>query len=115
MSEITTDQMAIAPGVLTTIVSLAVKDVPGVASVGLPATTLRSLFSRDDNSGVSVAFDEATHAVDITLSLSVYNGYSMEDIAREVRAAVANAVLSQTGLSVARVDICVEGIAFQEK
>lgn len=116
MSDITTEKLAIAPGVLNTIISLAVKDVPGVALVGTQQGGLRSLFSsKQSNEGVTVTFDEDANEIAVMLSLSVYSGFSMSEIARTVRILVADAVLSQTGLNVSRVDICVESIVFQDK
>ena len=45
MPDINTESMAIAPGVVETIVTLAVRDVAGVASVGAAPSGIRSLLS----------------------------------------------------------------------
>ena len=45
MSDINTEGMAIAPGVMETIVILAVREVPGVASVGAAPSGIRSLLA----------------------------------------------------------------------
>lgn len=114
MSDITTEGMAIAPGVVETIVTLAVREVPGVASVGSVSTGIRALLSnKTSTQGVSVTADE-DGSVAVELALNVLSGYSLNEIVNAVRAAVADALLSQVGLSVSRVDIRVDGIQFQD-
>ena len=92
MPDINTESMAIAPGVVETIVTLAVRDVAGVASVGAAPSGIRSLLS----------FKQSVQ------------GVSVNEIADNVRKSVADAVLSQVGLTVSRVDIRVDGIVFQD-
>ena len=106
MSDINTESMAIAPGVVETIVTLAVRDVAGVASVGAAPSGIRSLLSfKQSAQGVSV---------NVAVSLRVQAGRSLNEIADNVRKSVADAVLSQVGLTVSRVDIRVDGIVFQD-
>ena len=108
MPDINTESMAIAPGVVETIVTLAVRDVAGVASVGAAPSGIRSLLSfKQSVQGVSVN-------VDVAVSLRVQSGRSLNEIADNVRKSVADAVLSQVGLTVSRVDIRVDGIVFQD-
>lgn len=114
MSDINTDSMAIAPGVVETIVTLAVRDVAGVASVGSAPSGIRSLLSFNQSAQgvqVNVADD---NSVAVSVSLRVQSGHSLNDIADAVRASVADAVLSQVGLTVSRVDIRVDGIVFTD-
>lgn len=114
MSDINTEGMAIAPGVMETIVILAVREAPGVASVGAAPSGIRSLLAfKQSTQGVvvSVAEDD-TVAVDVTLRIQ--SGHSVEEVAAAVRRAVADAVLAQVGLVVSRVDITVDGIQFQD-
>ena len=106
MPDINTESMAIAPGVVETIVTLAVRDVAGVASVGAAPSGIRSLLSfKQSVQGVSV---------NVSVSLRVQSGRSLNEIADNVRKSVADAVLSQVGLTVSRVDIRVDGIVFQD-
>ena len=114
MSDINTESMAIAPGVMETIVVLAVRDVPGVVSVGSAPSGIRSLLSfKQSSQGVQVSVNEDdTVAVEVTIR--VLHGHSLDEIASAVRCAVADAVLSQVGLMVSRVDVKVAGIQFQD-
>ena len=93
MTDLNVEGMALAPGVVETIVSIAVGEVEGVASVGpSSASGLRSVF----------ASKPATQGI----------GYALPDLAANVRKAVADAVASQVGASVGAVDVYVDGIQF---
>ncbi len=114
MSDITTEGMAIAPGVVETIVTLAVREVPGVASVGAASAGIRALLSsKPSTQGVVVtASEDGTVAVEV--AINVLSGYSLNSLADQVRSSVADAALTQVGLTVSRVDIRVDGIHFQD-
>ena len=60
MSDLTVDGMALAPGVVETIVSIAANEVEGVASVGSAAAGgLRSVFgAKPSTQGIDIAVDE---------------------------------------------------------
>ena len=107
MPDINTESMAIAPGVVET-------NVAGVASVGAAPSGIRSLLSfKQSVQGVSVNVSH-DNTVDVAVSLRVQSGRSLNEIADNVRKSVADAVLSQVGLTVSRVDIRVDGIVFQD-
>lgn len=115
MSDINTDGMAIAPGVIETIVILAVRDVPGVDSVGAAPSGIRSLLAfKQSTQGVVVTVDDDDDTVQVEVTIRILSGYSLDEIASQVREAVADAILSQVGLKVSRVDIKVDGIHFQD-
>lgn len=114
MSDINTDGMAIAPGVMETIVILAVREVPGVASVGSAPTGIRSVLAfKQSTQGVSVSVAE-DDTVQVQVTIRILSGHSLDAVADAVRSAVADAVLTQVGLTVSRVDIKVDGIQFQD-
>ena len=74
MPDINTESMAIAPGVVETIVTLAVRDVAGVASVGAAPSGIRSLLSfKQSVQGVSVNVSH-DNTVDVAVSLRVQSG-----------------------------------------
>lgn len=114
MSDINTEGMAIAPGVMETIVTLAVREVQGVASVGSAPSGIRSLLAfKQSTQGVLVNVGE-DDTVQVEVTIRVLSGHSLEAVAASVRSAVADAVLTQVGLTVSRVDIKVDGILFQD-
>lgn len=115
MTDLTVDGMAIAPGVVETIVSLASQSVEGVLSVGDPTASgiLSMLGSKPSTQGVDVEADEDNN-LHVTVRLFVRNGQVLPDLAASVRQAIADAVHSQTGLKVASVDVYIDGISFDK-
>ena len=112
MTDTQTRGMDIAPDVLDTIVALALKDVEGVAVVGQTSTGILSFFgSKQDQKGVSQVTSDT---IDVSVSITVLNGFSLDKIAADARKAIADAILAQTGYTVNRVDIHVDGILFQD-
>ena len=114
MPEITTNGMAIAPNVIDTIVSLALKDVPGVDSTSVAPTGLKALFSSKATSDRVKVFIEPDGSLAIEVTLRVLDGYPVKELASSVRSSIADAVILQTGIPVSRVDICIDGIHFQD-
>ena len=112
MTDTQTRGMDIAPDVLDTIVALALKDVEGV--VGQTSTGILSFFgSKQDQKGVRVS-QVTSDTIDVSVSITVLNGFSLDKIAADARKAIADAILAQTGYTVNRVDIHVDGILFQD-
>lgn len=113
MTDLNVEGMALAPGVVETIVSIAVGEVEGVASVGpSSASGLRSVFaSKPVTQGIDVTLDEE-EKLHVSVRVDVYYGYALPDLAANVRKAVADAVASQVGASVGAVDVYVDSIQF---
>lgn len=114
MAELNIDGMAIAPGVVETIVSLAAQSVEGVACVGDPATSgLRSILGngKPSTQGIEIEVDES-NALRISVRLHVKSGQVLPDLAAQVRQAIADAVASQVGLETGSVDVYIDGIQF---
>ncbi len=113
MTDLNIDGMALAPGVVETIVSIAAQEVEGIASVGPSAATgLRSVFaSKPSTQGIDITVDDEDE-LRIALRVEVYYGYALPDIAANVRQAVADAVASQVGVSVASVDVYIDAMQF---
>lgn len=111
MSELNLEGMAIAPGVVETIVSLAVREVEGVVSVG-PAGGLRLFGNRQGGQGIEVTADEKDE-LHVDVHVDVRYGISLPKVAEDIRTSVADAVTSQVGLKVAAVDVYVEAVQFE--
>ncbi|MDR3137079.1 MAG: Asp23/Gls24 family envelope stress response protein [Coriobacteriales bacterium] len=113
MSKEQTQQVIIAPGVIETIVALAVAQVDGVASVGGRSQSglLSGVSKKHGVPGVLILEDEGLLKVD--LRIWAYYGFQLQELAKRVRAAVADALLSQAGISIDRVDITIDGLAFR--
>lgn len=115
MSDLNIEGMTIAPGVVDTIISLAARDVEGVASIG-PATTsgLMDLIGggRPSTQGIEVTTDE-NDELHVSIRMDVKSGNVLPDLAANVRRAVVDAVATQVGVKVAAVDIYIDGIQFE--
>lgn len=114
MTDLNIDGMAVAPNVVETIVSIAVGEVEGVASVGsTSAGSLRSKLSGKSSSvqGIEITADDEGKLC-VTARINVYYGHALPELAAKVRSAVADAVASQVGMQVGSVDVYVDGIQF---
>ena len=115
MSDLNIEGMTIAPGVVETIISLAARDVEGVASIG-PATTSGSMDliggGRPSTQGIEVTTDE-NDELHVSIRMDVKSGNVLPDLAANVRRAVVDAVATQVGVKVAAVDIYIDGIQFE--
>lgn len=116
--EITIAGIGIAPEVLAAIVSRAVEDVEGVASVGIKdlATNLVSMFSAKST---SVEEDVEAEVVDdrlrLTVHLTVFFGYPFKKLAESVREAVQAAIDAQVGVEVESVNVCIDSLVFPKE
>lgn len=114
MAELNIEGIAIAPGVVETIVSLAAQSVEGVSCVGDPTTSgIRSIIGGGKPSTQGIEIDEGeAGGLHVSLRLTVKSGCVLPDLAAEVRQAVADAISSQVGVKVGSVDIFIDGIQF---
>lgn len=113
MTDINVDGMALAPGVVETIVSIAANEVDGVASVGPSAASgLRSVFgSKPSTQGIDITVDD-DEKVRISIRIDVYYGYVLPDVAANIRQAISDAVIGQVGIPVSAVDVYIDGMQF---
>lgn len=114
MTDLNIDGMAIAPGVVETIVSLAAQNVEGVSCVGDPTTSgIKSILGggKPSTQGIEIDVDEENQ-LRVSIRLFVKNGQVLPDLAAAVRQAIADAVNSQVGVVVGSVDVYIDGIQF---
>ncbi|HIS40648.1 MAG TPA: Asp23/Gls24 family envelope stress response protein [Candidatus Aphodovivens avistercoris] len=112
MSELNLEGMAIAPGVVETIVSIAVGEVEGVAAVGSTAAGrgLRQVLgSKQSVQGIEIEVADGGK-LKVSAHIDVCFGQALPEVAERVRTAIADAVASQVGVGVAAVDVYIDGI-----
>lgn len=110
--------IGIAPEVLSTIVTRAVEEVEGVASVGVRdlATNLVSMFSaKPAPTGPAVECEVEGEQLAVTVHVAVFFGYPFRELAESIRAAVAKAVDAQVCVACSRVDVCIDGLVFPKE
>ncbi len=99
----------ISEEVIAAIVANAVKEVEGVASIGIARSSLeRKLL----NKGTKITVSE-TNELTIECNIVVAYGTSVVTIARAAQEAAASAVEAMTGIKPAAVNVNVSGIARQ--
>ncbi len=111
------DDTSIAPGVVETIISLAAAEVPGVAGIGAagPLSSILSNFSAGKalpTTGIKLNIGEDQRAA-VEVTIQVYYGYRLAEVADNVRRAIAEAVAAQIGPEVSSVDIYVDELKFE--
>lgn len=112
MSSLNFEGMALAEGVVETIVAIAVQDVEGVASLGgSSAANPFNFKGKPAAKGVEVSADEGD-TVSIAVRVDVMYGYALPAVADAIRQAVADAVATQIGIGVSRVDVYIDSIQF---
>lgn len=108
------DNVNLAPGVVDTIISIAVQEIDGVASLRSDVTG--GFFSRIANKpstfGIESSFND-NGKLDVDLHIEVEGGYAIPELADKVRHAVADALSAQARIEVNSVDIFIDGIRFE--
>ncbi|GHT80376.1 hypothetical protein FACS1894104_5860 [Actinomycetota bacterium] len=79
---------------------------PAVPAAGL----LNSLTKKHPTQGVLIIEDEGQIKVDV--HVQVLYGFQLQEIANQIRSAVADALLSQACIEISTVDITIDGIVF---
>lgn len=116
--EIVIDGIGIAPEVMQAIVSRAVEEIDGVASVGMRdfATNLVSMFSaRGTQSGPAVEATVEDGKLCLAVHVTVFFGYPFKKLAESIRSTVAAAITAQVGVNAARIDVCIDGLVFPKE
>ena len=92
----------ISEDVIATIVTHAVEEVEGVAGLGNAA-------KKGWGKALKIAIS-LDNELSIECNVIVVYGQSVFDVAKNVQTAIANAILSMTGVAVAKVNVNVSGI-----
>lgn len=113
MTDLNVEGMALAPGVVETIASIAAKDVDGVASVGPSSSAaLFPMFgNKSANQGIEINYED-DDKLDIAVRVEVYYGYVLPEVAANLRQAISDAVSTQVGIQVNSVDVYIDAINF---
>jgi len=114
--KLTSEGLTIAPGVVETIISLAVSQVEGVAQVratGLPNSFMSVLSRKQQAHGIIIMADD-DNQITVAVHVCIYYGYRLQEVAEQIRRVVSNTFEGQIGIEIARVDVYVDGIQFPE-
>ena len=115
MKDVVVDGMVISQNVVETIVTLAVADVEGVASIGQTGITdgiMSVLQAKPTMQGVEVDADEEGKLL-VGVHIEVIYGSVLPDVADAVRQSVADAIALQLGVPVGGIDVFIDGMRFE--
>lgn len=101
----------VSPGVLMTIARKAAMGVPGVQAVGRLAAGRGRLSGGRLTSGARLLVQDGLITGDMYLLIKA--GVNVREVCREVQNQVARALQEMAGMTVARLDIHVEDIAYE--
>ncbi len=113
MSNLTVNGNVISESVVETIIELAVTEVEGIAAVGGDTSLnamLKGLFALSPELDPLVIEVNDDGALYVGVHIEVFYGYSLPEVATNVRAAVAVAIESQLGAQVDAVDVFVDSL-----
>ena len=104
--EIKIDGIAIAPEVLSIIVSHVVEEVD-----------LVSMFSAKSAAPAlpPIEAEVEDNKLHLTVRVTVFFGYPFKKLAEAIRAATVKAIDAQIGVEVAAVDVCIDGLVFPKE
>ena len=108
--EIRVAGLGVAPGVLDTIVTLAIEGIEGVA-FSSSGQGFGGIVNRASGKAVDFRIDD-DGAVDVKLHITAVYGVPLREVALKVQACVADAIESQVGATVGAVDVFIDGIEF---
>jgi uncharacterized alkaline shock family protein YloU len=108
--EIRVAGLGVAPGVLDTIVTLALEDIEGVAFAS-SGQGFGGIVNRASGKAVDFTVDD-DGAVDVRMHITAVYGTPIRAVAARVQECVADAIQSQVGAAVGKVDVYVDGIEF---
>lgn len=113
MSNLNFEGMAVAEGVVETIVTIAVQDVEGVASLSSAHANgiLGALGRKASGGSVEVVVNE-DDTVSVAVRVVALYGNPLPELAQSIREAVADAVVTQIGITVSEVNVFIDGIQF---
>lgn len=112
--EIRLEDIGVAPGVLETIVTVAIEGVEGVADVTSAQGGLAGLVQKGPSRGVCVDLAE-DGSLKVSVHVSAKYGRPLREIAAEVQRVVTDALLTHTGQAVSAVDVYIDAVVFPEQ
>lgn len=105
--------MSIAPGVVDRVISIAACEVEGVNKVSIYTSGgfVSNLITKAKRQAILTHIDSNGNLC-VSVHVIVEYGYSIPELASQIRQHIADALLMQLGIEVGEVNISVESVAF---
>lgn len=111
---LTQGTITFANEVLATIAGIAACDIPGVAGMsgGFTDGIVELLGRKNLAKGIKITVADNNVTVDVAIIIEY--GVRVPEVAKNMQAAVTNAIETMTGLSILAINIAVQGVKFKE-
>ena len=104
--------LRISKDVLITIAATAASEVPGVHSIASAPVDIKGMLSkRQLPKSVSIVLDDELAEIDLHLILK--HGVKIPTVSEKVQKAVKESIQSMTAITVSKVNVIIEGIAYE--
>lgn len=105
--------LKVSEDVIATITRLAVSEIKGVDALEPPGANFKKVFiKQSENDAIKIRL--TGDVVEISLGVTVKFGYNVVAVAEQIQETVKSSVQSMTGVTVARVNVFIAGVAFEE-
>ncbi len=108
-----TGTLKVSESVIATIVRLATLEVNGVDSLSSSNASIKSFLSKTNQSG-AIRIRLAGDVVEINVRVVVKYGHKVVTLAEQIQSNVKSSVQSMTGVAVARVNVQIAGVVFED-
>lgn len=101
--------LSISQEAITDLVTLAAKEIEGVALIqqDMPSQIINFLKKKPIG---AIQLLESTEGLNLNLNVTLYNGYKITDIALKIQENIKSALETMLQIPVAKVNICIVGI-----
>ena len=113
---IQTGTLKVSESVLATIVKCATLEIDGVENLAQSApniSNIKSLINKNTQKG-AIRIRLVGDVVEISVRVIVKNGFKVISIAEEIQSNVKSAVQTMTKIAVARVNVQIAGVVFED-
>ena len=111
MNEKSNGAIKISEDVITSIAITAATEIDGVARVySKIAPSAKSIVSNIKLIAKSISIVTTEDGIELTLQISVKNGYKIPEVCENIQTNVADSVASMTGISVSKVNVIVASV-----
>lgn len=104
--------LKISEDVIATIARYAAKEIAGVSDIGFKSAPIKGVFKTALQNPVKIILSD--DVATINLNVVVRYGVKLDQIGKEIQKNVKNAVQNMTGITVAKVNVTISGVSFEE-
>ncbi len=99
--------------ILLSIISLATKEISGVASLEDSFwMKMKRLFNKSDSTGVRIKMSQ-TGQLNVDVYIKIFNGINVPDIAYRVQENIKNNIVSMVDMRVGKINVHIVGVDFK--